>query len=123
MTVNKVNLDARDGTLPLSNDTKQSSIDARTQDQAARLQKEDPSIVDSKHDKKIKLQAKDIAPSLNTGSMPAAAVSAVMGPPPPEETQKMSRWELWRRDRREARDLGAPSNESSRRWKVGNVVS
>jgi hypothetical protein len=55
--------------------------------------------------------------------MSATAVSAVMGPPPLKDDKKPSRWQRWRRDRREARELGSPSLESSRRWKVGNVVS
>jgi hypothetical protein len=53
----------------------------------------------------------------------ASAVNTIMGPPPPPEDKKVSRWERWRRDRREARELGMPSGGSSRRWRVGNVVS
>jgi hypothetical protein len=62
------------------------------------------------------------SPSLSSGPASASAVNAVMGPPPPPENKKTSRWERWRQDRREARELGMPSGESSRRWKVGNVV-
>ena len=68
---------------------------------------------------------KDKVPSSSSSSGPASAsaVGAIMGPPPPPEDKKASRWERWRRDRREAQELGMPSGGSSRRWKVGNVVS
>ena len=55
--------------------------------------------------------------------MSAAAVNAVMGPPPPKGEKTGSRWERWRRDRKEARELGMPSHESSGRWKVKNFAA
>jgi hypothetical protein len=53
----------------------------------------------------------------------AAAVNAVMGPPPPKDEKIGGRWERWRRDRKEARELGMPSQESSGRWGVKNFAA
>lgn len=57
----------------------------------------------------------------SSGTVDAAAVRSVMGPPPPKD-EKTSWWKRWRSDLRESRELGAPMLESSRRWKVGSVV-
>lgn len=100
-----------------------SQDDTSLADQSTQHRKGSSTIqVKSEHDE---FARKDKIPSLSSSSGPASAsaVSAIMGPPPPPEDKKTSRWERWRRDRREARELGMPSGESSRRWKVGNVVS
>lgn len=48
-----------------------------------------------------------------------------MGPPPPKENgtwwQRLK--DRWRYDKREAKEINMPTNESSREWKVRNVVS
>lgn len=106
-------------------DTKSpSQDDASHKDQSARYQSNNSSAIHAKANYE-EFARKDKIPSSSLSSGPASAstVSAVMGPPPPPEDKKVSRWERWRRDRREARELGMPSGESSRRWKVGNVVS
>ena len=106
-------------------ETKSPSEDNKShKDQSTRYQSDDsPAIhAEANHEE---FARKDKVPSLSSSSGPASAsaVSAIMGPPPPPEDKKASRWERWRRDRREARELGMPSGGSSRRWKVGNVVS
>ena len=53
----------------------------------------------------------------------AAAVNAIMGPPPPKDEKTGSRWERWRRDRKEAKEMGMPSQESSGRWGVKNFAA
>jgi hypothetical protein len=102
---------------------KLSSEDASVEVRAAQCQSKDSSICSAKNDREKDMRRIDVSPSSSSGPMSAAAVSAVMGPPPPKDDKKTSRWERWRRDRREARELRIPSLESSRRWKVGNVVS
>lgn len=60
----------------------------------------------------------------STSTASAAAVNVVLGPPPQPE-RKTSWLERWRRDRRESKDLqklGMPNQESSRQWRVGQVV-
>lgn len=53
----------------------------------------------------------------------AAAVNAIMGPPPPKDEKTGSRWERWRRDRKKAKEMGMPSQESNGRWGVKNFAA
>lgn len=64
-------------------------------------------------------------PSSSSSPAPAsaAAVNAIMGPPPPKDEKTGSRWERWRRDRKEAKEMGMPSQESSGRWGVKNFAA
>jgi hypothetical protein len=108
-----------------ANETNSPSEDKTShEDQPTRYQSDGSSAIHAKanHEEFVR---RDKVPSLSSSSGPASAsaVSAIMGPPPPPEDKKVSRWERWRQDRREARELGMPSGGSSRRWKVGNVVS
>jgi hypothetical protein len=103
--------------------TKPPSEGSSNEIQGAQYQSKDSSIISAKNDREKDMRKADVPPSSSSGPMSATAVSAVMGPPPPKDDKKTSRWERWRRDRRESRELGIPSLESSRRWKVGNVVS
>jgi hypothetical protein len=105
-----------------SSDTKSIAKDGSHEDRSAQHHSEDASIAHAEVDQ-MEHPRKDEHFSLRaSGPVSASAVSAVMGPPPPED-KEVSRWERWRRDRREAREIGMLSPESSRRWKVGNVMS
>ena len=106
-------------------ETKSPSEDDQShKDQSTGYQSDGSSAIHAKANPE-EFARKDKVPSLSSSSGPASAsaVSAVMGPPPPPEDKKASRWKRWRQDRREARELGMPSGGSSRRWKVGTVVS
>ncbi|SMR45919.1 unnamed protein product [Zymoseptoria tritici ST99CH_1E4] len=65
--------------------------------------------------------SKDVTKSQSTstsaGFASAARINAVMGPPPPKEEKKTSRWKRWQRDRQEMRELGAPKHDSDKTWK------
>ena len=63
------------------------------------------------------------ATSPSSAPVSAAAVNAIMGPPPPKDEKTGSRWERWRRDRKEAKEMGMPSQESSGRWGVKNFAA
>lgn len=55
------------------------------------------------------------------GPASAAQVSSIMGPAPPKE-DKMGFWERWKNDRREAKELKMPTQESSSKWGVKNFA-
>ena len=109
----------------LRNTTKMESPSKGTprEDRSTQHHVKDSSTVYTKPNHKEHASMTKVPSSLPSEPASASAVSAVMGPPPPPEDKKASWWERWRRDRREARELGMPSGGSSRRWKVGNVVS
>jgi hypothetical protein len=52
----------------------------------------------------------------------AAAINAVMGPAPPNEEKKISRWKRWQQDRRNMREVSAPKGDSDKTWKVRSGV-
>lgn len=60
------------------------------------------------------------APS-SPGPASAASINSIMGPAPPKE-EKTSFWERWKNDRREAKELKMPTQESSSRWGVKNFA-
>jgi len=97
--------------------------DASDEDRQVRRHSKDSSAVYAKTDHMDPAQKVRVPSVSSSAPISASSVSAVIGPPPPPEDKKLSRWQRWRRDRREARELNMPSLESSRQWKVGNVVS
>ncbi|SMQ47387.1 unnamed protein product [Zymoseptoria tritici ST99CH_3D7] len=108
-----------DGDDKRSLDAAKDEQEPRTPPPAYRHLERAPSYAtqDTTADQTFKREEVTSSQSTSAGFASAARINAVMGPPPPKEEKKTSRWKRWQQDRQEMRELGAPKHDSDKTWK------